>query len=51
MCVYKHKAEITHSATVVSEESEIKADEWIGRIYSLILILSLAFALLGHYAG
>lgn len=50
MSVYKHKAELTHSATIVSEESEIKADEWVGRIYSLILILCVISVLLGRYA-
>ena len=52
MCVCKHKAELTHSAAVISKKSEIKADEWINlRIFSLILILSLAFAILERYAA
>ena len=45
--MYKQEAEQTHSATIVSEESEIKADERIDiPIFSLILITSLAFVLL-----
>ena len=50
--MYKQKTELTHSATVVSEESEINADEWIDlRIFSIMLIPSLAFAILGRYAA
>jgi len=50
--MFKHKAELTHAAAVISEESEIKADEWIDlRISSLMLIPSLAFDILGRYAA